>query len=210
MWRLRVTGRSAFRRSSISHMPQFVSKSSEELRFEVYVACKDHDIPFKMLNYDSVIKGGCNLMLELTTDIVQAVLPLMESASPAVRGLAREIVLKVCTQQPDSVPEVFAAARKLLQHEDDSIVEHGCTVIFELCDETMDIIEEMIPLMDSESSGVRRLAKKIFSRVRLNNLIRAFVHQRIPLKYLSVILLPSHGYRAIVFVVFLILYILIF
>ena len=250
MWRLRVTGRSAFRRSSISHMPQFVSKSSEELRFEVYVACKDHDIPFKMLNYDSVIKGGCNLMLELTTDIVQAVLPLMESAFPAVRGLAREIVLKVCTQQPDSVPEVvgalkkllqhdddgivenscrivlelcdetteivrevlplmesasspvqglardillkmctkqpdsvpevFAAARKLLQHEDDSIVEHGCTVIFELCDETMDIIEEVIPLMDSESSGVRRLAKKIFSRVRLNNLIRAFVHQRIP------------------------------
>jgi hypothetical protein len=280
MWRLRVTGRSAFRRSSISHMPQFVSKSSEELRFEVYVACKDHDIPFKMLNYDSVIKGGCNLMLELTTDIVQAVLPLMESAFPAVRGLAREIVLKVCTQQPDSVPEVvgalkkllqhdddgivenscrivlelcdetteivrevlplmesasspvqglardillkmctkqpdsvpevFAAARKLLQHEDDSIVEHGCTVIFELCDETMDIIEEVIPLMDSESSGVRRLAKKIFSRVRLNNLIRAFVHQRIPLKYLPVILLPSHGYRAIVFVVFLILYILIF
>ena len=54
-------------------MPQFVSKSSEELRFEVYVACKDHDIPFKMLNYDSVIKGGCNLMLELTTDIVQGV-----------------------------------------------------------------------------------------------------------------------------------------
>ena len=81
-----------------------------------------------------------------------------------MQGLARDILLKMCTKQPDSVPEVFAAARKLLQHEDDSIVEHGCTVIFELCDETMDIIEEVIPLMDSESSGVRRLAKKIFSR----------------------------------------------
>ena len=140
MWRLRVTGRSAFRRSSISHMPQFVSKSSEELRFEVYVACKDHDIPFKMLNYDSVIKGGCNLMLELTTDIVQAVLPLMESASPAVRGLAREIVLKVCTQQPDSVPEVVGALKKLLQHDDDGIVENSCRIVLELCDETTEIV----------------------------------------------------------------------
>jgi hypothetical protein len=169
----------------------------------------------KLLQHDDdeIVENSCKVVLELcdeTMDIVQEVLPLMESASLGVRGVACEILLKMCTKQPDSVPEVFAAARKLLQHEDDSIVEHGCTVIFELCDETMDIIEEVIPLMDSESSGVRRLAKKIFSRVRLNNLIRAFVHQRIPLKYLPVILLPSHGYRAIVFVVFLILYILIF
>ena len=148
-------------------MPQFVSKSSEELRFEVYVACKDHDIPFKMLNYDSVIKGGCNLMLELTTDIVQAVLPLMESASPAVRGLAREIVLKVCTQQPDSVPEVVGALKKLLQHDDDGIVENSCRIVLELCDETTEIVREVLPLMESASSPVQGAIEDVHKAARL-------------------------------------------
>eukprot|EP00505_MAST-04D_sp_SCG-Rhode-Island_P005267 Stramenopile-MAST_4_protein_5267 len=56
------------------------------------------------------------MVLELcdeTMDIVQEVLPLMESASIKVRGVAREILLKMCTKQPDSVPEVVGALKKL-------------------------------------------------------------------------------------------------
>ena len=109
------------------------------------------------------------------------------------------------------VPEVLAAWKKLLQHDDDGIVEYSCKVVLALNDETTDIVQEVLPLMESASIMVRRLAKKIFSRMRLKNLIRAFVHQRIPLKYLPVFVFGSHGaYRAIVFVVVLVLYILIF
>jgi hypothetical protein len=47
------------------------------------------------------------------TDIIEEVLPLMKSASLGVRGVAREILLKMCTKQPDSVPEVVGALKKL-------------------------------------------------------------------------------------------------
>eukprot|EP00505_MAST-04D_sp_SCG-Rhode-Island_P006769 Stramenopile-MAST_4_protein_6769 len=119
----------------------------------------------KLLQHDDdhIVEGGCRMVLELcdeTMDIVQEVLPLMESASINVRGLAREILLKVCQKQPDLVREVFPAARKLVQHDDDHIVENGCRMVLELCDETMDIVQEVLPLMESASINVRGLARE--------------------------------------------------
>ena len=54
-------------------------------------------------------------------------------------------LVESCKQQPDLVPEVVAAARTLLQQDDDGIVEGGCKVMLELCDEAMDIVQEVLP-----------------------------------------------------------------
>jgi hypothetical protein len=114
---------------------------------------------------DGIVENGCTVIFELwcdeTMDIIEEVIPLMKSASSGVRGVARDILLKMCTKQPDSVPEVLATARKLLQHDDDHIVENGCRVVLELWDETMDIVQEVLPLMESSSSPVQGLARDI-------------------------------------------------
>eukprot|EP00505_MAST-04D_sp_SCG-Rhode-Island_P005284 Stramenopile-MAST_4_protein_5284 len=139
-------------------------KQQPDLISEVFGALK------KLLQHKDggIVSYGCRLVLELwdeTMDIVQEILPLMTSASSEVRGLAREILLKVCQKQPDLVREIFPAARKLVQHDDDDIVENGCRMVLELWDETMDIVQEILPLMESASPGVRGLAREILLKV---------------------------------------------
>jgi len=139
-------------------------KQQPDLIPEVFGALK------KLLQHKdgNVVSYGCRLVLEVwdePMDIVQEILPLMTSASSEVRGLAREILLKVCTKQPDSVSEVLATARKLLQHDDEGIIENSCKVVLELCDETIDIVEKVLPLMESASIKVRGLAREILLKM---------------------------------------------
>ena len=94
-------------------------------------------------------------MLELcdeTMDIVQEVLPLMESASYGVRGLACDILVKMCQKQPDLVSEVVAAARTLLQHDDGSIITIGCQMVLELCSNPTQLLESI--------TNIRKLLSK--------------------------------------------------
>ena len=74
-------------------------------------------------------------------------------------------LVESCKQQPDLIPEVFGALKKLLQHKNGGIVSYGCRLVLELWDETMDIVQEILPLMTSASSEVRGLAREILLKV---------------------------------------------